>query len=268
MLRLPAVSGTFYPDNPTELSRQIQDFLQAEAAQQKISCRACLVPHAGYIYSGHVAVAVYERVQFPKRIIILGVRHFPYGAEAAILSKGSWRTPLGDALVDSQLAGKISRACPLLREDSVAHEGEHSLEVQIPFLQVLNPGFSFVPIALGTIRFDELVFIGESLAKILSNDPDVFLLTTSDFNHYENDAITRRKDRLAIERILQFDPRGLFDVCRQQKISMCGLGPAVAALTALNQIGVNKVELVKYATSADVSGDTSTVVGYGGFLFR
>jgi AmmeMemoRadiSam system protein B len=267
MLRLRTVSGTFYPDNSRELSRQIHNFLQPEAAQQKISCRACLVPHAGYMYSGHVAAAVYERIQFPKRIIILGVRHFPYGAEAAILSEGAWRTPLGDAPVDSGLAAKISRACPLLCEDSVAHEREHSLEVQIPFLQVLNPGFSFVPIALGTIRFDELVSIGESLAKILSSDPEVFLLATSDFNHYENDATTRRKDRFAVERILQLDARGLFDVCRKEKISMCGLGPAVAALTALNQIGVENAELVKYATSADVSGDTSSVVGYGGFLF-
>jgi len=267
MLRLPAVSGTFYPDNPTELARQIHSFLQPPAAQKKVSCRACLVPHAGYMYSGHVAAAVYERIQFPKRIIILGVRHFPYGAEAAILTEGAWRTPLGDAPVDSELGAEISRACPLLGEDSIAHEREHSLEVQIPFLQVLNPGFSFVLIALGTIRFDELVSIGEALARILSSDSEVFLLATSDFNHYENDATTRRKDRFAIERILQLDPRGLFDVCQKEKISMCGLGPVVAALTALNHIGVENRALVKYATSADVSGNTNSVVGYGGFVF-
>jgi AmmeMemoRadiSam system protein B len=268
MLRLPVVAGTFYPDNPRALTKQIQDFTRSPAVAEKISCHACLVPHAGYAYSGHVAAAVYGRITLPKRIIVLGVRHFPYGEEAAILSEGAWRTPLGDVPIDSDLAAKIVHACPLLREDSVAHEREHSLEVQMPFLQILDPGFTFVPIALGTIRFDQLVSIGESLGKILAAEPDVLLLTTSDFNHYEDDATTRKKDRLAIEQILNLDPRGLFDVCRKEKISMCGLGPTVAMLSALKMTGSNRPELVKYATSADVSGDTSAVVGYAGMFFR
>src|SRR5262245_12347092 len=135
MLRLPAVAGTFYPDHSRELSEQIQTFVQPHENQEKISCRACLVPHAGYMYSGHVAAAVYARVALPQRIIVLGVRHFPRGAEAAILSEGAWRTPLGDVAVDHNLGARISGACPILREDAVAHEREHSLEVQIPFLQ-------------------------------------------------------------------------------------------------------------------------------------
>ena len=268
MLRTPAVAGKFYPDDPRKLSRLIQNFLQAGAVREKILCRACLVPHAGYLYSGHVAASVFARIAFPKRIIVLGVRHFPYGAEAAILSDGAWRTPLGDAPIDSELAARISQACPLLTEDSVAHECEHSLEVQLPFLQQLTPGFTFVPIALGTLHFESLVSIGEALGKTLAAEPKVLLLTTSDFNHYQDDATTRHKDHLAIEQILRFDPRGLFDVCRKKEISMCGLGPAVALLTALNHIASNNAELVKYATSADVSGDTSAVVGYAGLLFR
>jgi len=268
MLRLPAVAGTFYPSNPRALTKQIQDFARSEAVPEKVSCYACLVPHAGYAYSGHVAAAVYERIALPKRIIVLGVRHFPHGEEAAILSEGAWRTPLGDVAIDVELAAKISLACPLLREDSIAHEREHSLEVQLPFLQVWDPGFTFVPIALGTIRFDQLVCIGESLGKILAAESGVLLLTTSDFNHYEDDATTRKKDRLAIEQILKFNPRGLFDVCRQEKISMCGLGPTVAMLSALKMTGSNHPELVKYATSADVSLDTSAVVGYAGLFFR
>jgi len=267
MVRLPAVAGTFYPDNSRELSRQVQSFIPIEASPEKIPCRACLVPHAGYQYSGHVAGAAYSRIEAARRLIVLGVRHFPEGADAAILSEGAWRTPLGDAPVDSDLAAKISRACPLFTEDSVAHEREHSLEVQLPFLQVSSPGFTFVPIALGTMRFDELVAIGESLGDILSREPGVLLLTTSDFNHYEDDATTRRKDHLAIEKILQFDPRGLFDVCRRERISMCGLGPAVAMLTALNHLGSNQATVVKYATSADTSGDRRAVVGYAGILF-
>jgi MEMO1 family protein len=268
MLRFPAVAGTFYPDNPRKLSQQILSFAAPENAPEKLSYRACLVPHAGYAYSGHVAAAVYQRIALQKRIIVLGVRHFARGAEAAILSEGSWRTPLGDVRIDCELAAKISHACPLLREDSIAHEREHSLEVQLPFLQVLDAGFTFVPIALGTIQFDELVAIGEALGGILAAAPEVFLLTTSDFNHYQDDATTRRKDHLAIEQILNLDPRGLFDVCRKEKISMCGLGPAVAMLIALRRINSKHAELAKYATSADVSGDSSAVVGYGGLLFR
>jgi AmmeMemoRadiSam system protein B len=268
MLRLPAVAGKFYPAKSSELSQQVKNFAAQQTNQPKIPCRACLVPHAGYMYSGHVAGAVYGRIAIPSRIIVLGVRHFPYGEEAAMISAGAWRTPLGDLSVDSDLAAKISWACPLLQEDSVAHQREHSLEVQLPFLQVFSPGCSFVPIALGTIDFEELVSIGEGLGKILASEPDLLLLTTSDFNHYEEDAVTRRKDHLAIEKILQFDPSGLFAVCREKNISMCGLGPAVAMLTAMRPAGVTGAELVKYATSADVSGDTSAVVGYAGLLFR
>jgi MEMO1 family protein len=268
MLRLPVVAGTFYPDNPLALTKQIEDFPRSKTVLEKIPCQACLVPHAGYVYSGHVAAAVYERIVLPKRIIVLGVRHFLHGEQAAIISEGAWRTPLGDVAIDAELAAKTSHACPLLHEDSVAHEREHSLEVQLPFLQVLDPGFTFVPIALGTIHFDQLVSIGDSLGKILAAEPDVLLLTTSDFNHYEDDATTRKKDRLAIEQVLNLDPRGLFDVCRKEKISMCGLGPTVAMLSALKITGSNRAELVKYATSAEVSGDTSAVVGYAGLFFR
>ena len=268
MLRLPSVAGKFYPDDPRELSQQVKKFSAPQTGQPKISCRACLVPHAGYFYSAHVAGAVYARIDIPSRVIVLGVRHFPDGAEAAIISNGAWRTPLGDLPVDSDLAAKISRACPLLQEDRVAHQREHSLEVQLPFLQVLNPACTFVPIALGTIDLAELVSIGEGLGKILTGESGLLLLTTSDFNHYEDDASTRKKDHLAIEKILQLDPKGLFEVCRKKNISMCGLGPAVAMLTAMKQLGATTAELVKYATSADVSGDTSAVVGYAGLLFQ
>jgi AmmeMemoRadiSam system protein B len=268
MLRLPAVAGKFYPENPRELSQLVKKLLHGNPSKPKETYQACLVPHAGYLYSGHVAAAVYERIAFPKRVIVLGVRHFPRGAEASIVSKGVWRTPLGDATIDTELAGKISRFCPVLCEDSVAHEREHSLEVQIPFLQELNPGFTFVPIALGTIRFEELRAIGEGLGKVLSAEPELLLLTTSDLNHYEDDRTTRRKDHAAIDKILQFDGNGLFKVCRDQDISMCGLGPTVAMLTALRHLKSKEAEVVKYATSADISGDANSVVGYGGFVFR
>jgi len=267
MLRLPAVSGRFYPSNATELTAVVREYTAADQKAAPVRAKACLVPHAGYVYSGHVAGAVYARMAIPKKILILGVRHYPRGANAAILSSGTWRTPLGDAPIDEPLAEALRAACPLLREDSVAHSTEHSLEVQIPFLQILQPGFTFVPVALGTVRFEDLIAVGEAIGRVLeTSSEEILLLTTSDLNHYENDAATRVKDHKAIGRILALDARGLYDVCRNEAISMCGLGPAVAMLTAAQTMGATRAELVRYATSADVSGDFSAVVGYAGMI--
>jgi MEMO1 family protein len=268
MLRLPAVAGRFYPADPAELTALIRKFTITDPGQPPIPVRACLVPHAGYVYSGHVAGAVFARITLPKKIIVLGVRHYPRGEAAALLSSGAWRTPLGDARIDETLAEGLKKACPLLREDSVAHSAEHSLEVQLPFLQVLAPDFTFVPVALGTVRYEHLVEAGEGIARVLeASRENVLLLTTSDLNHYEDDATTRVKDRKAIDQLLALNSRGLYDTCRNEEISMCGLGPGTAMLTALNALGVKKPELVKYATSADVSGDRSAVVGYAGMIF-
>src|SRR5580704_7837045 len=268
MLRMPAVSGRFYPSNPAELTALIRQYTKVENGGAIQKAKACLVPHAGYVYSGHVAGAVYGRISIPKKILVLGVRHYPHGEKAAILSSGAWRTPLGDALIDEPLAEALREACPLLREDSVAHSSEHSLEVQIPFLQVLQPGFTFVLLALGTVRFEDLLAVGEAIGSVIAvSREEILLLTTSDLNHYENDATTRVKDHKAIDRILAMDARGLYDTCRNEAISMCGLGPTVAMLTALQKLGTTRPELVGYATSADVSGDFNSVVGYAGMLF-
>ena len=204
----------------------------------------------------------------PKKFVILGVRHRPPGSPAAIISQGAWRTPLGDALIDEGLAAALRSACSQLSEDPVAHSKEHSLEVQLPFLQELKAGFTFVPIALGTLNFETLVSVGEAIGRVLAaEEQDVLLLTTSDLNHYEDDAATRVKDGRAIDQLLKMDARGLFDVCRKEEISMCGLGPAVAMLTALQVLGAGKAELIRYATSGDISGNTEAVVGYAGMIF-
>ncbi len=269
MLRLPAVAGRFYPSNPAELTSLVNKYTKKEPGNVAARVRACLVPHAGYLYSGHVAGAVFACVALPKKILILGVRHFPRGEPVAILSKGPWRTPLGDAEIDASLAETLRGACRLLQEDSVAHSAEHSLEVQLPFLQVLAPGFTFVPVALGTLRYEDLVSVGEAMARVLAaQSEDVLLLTTSDLNHYEDDATTRRKDRKAIDQLLAMDARELYDTCRREEISMCGLGPAVAMLTAVRAMGAKNAELVRYATSGDVSGDRDAVVGYAGMIFH
>jgi hypothetical protein len=268
MLRSPAVAGQFYPAHPRELSSLIAKFTGRTSAAEPAHVRACLVPHAGYVYSGIVAGAVFSSIFLPKKILLLGVRHYPQGEPLAILSEGSWRTPLGDATIESSLAQRLLAACPGLREDSAAHSHEHCLEVQLPFLQELDPGFSFVPVVLGTIRFDQLVQVGEGIARVLSEGKEeILVVTSSDMNHYEDDATTRRKDRKAIDRMLHFDAKGLYQVCQDEQISMCGMGPAVAMLTAMQCLGAKKAELVRYATSGDVSGDRDAVVGYAGMTF-
>jgi MEMO1 family protein len=268
MLRLPAVAGQFYPANPKELAAQVKRLTENEQAEKKLRVRACLVPHAGYMYSGAVAGEVFAKVFLPKKILLLGVRHYPRGEALAILSEGAWRTPLGDVPIDVPLAAALRRECPLLREDSVAHSQEHSLEVELPFLQCLAREFSFVPVAVGTLRFEELAETGEGIARVLQqSDEEILVVTSSDMNHYEDDQTTRTKDGKAIGRLLQFDAKGLYDVCRAEKISMCGLGPAITMLTAMNFIGATKAELLRYATSGDVTGDRGAVVGYAGMVF-
>jgi AmmeMemoRadiSam system protein B len=268
MIRLPAVAGQFYPDNPQELFALVEQYTVRNTNTEKVHARACLVPHAGYVYSGHVAGAVFSGLVLPKKIVILGVRHSPRGEALAIVSAGKWRTPLGDVPIDQELAGRVSAACPALREDELAHRREHSLEVELPFLQVLDPEFTFVPVAVGTLGYPELVELGEGLARVLAESAqEILVVTSSDMNHYEDDERTRWKDRQAIESIERVDAPGLYEVCRRHSISMCGLGPAVVVLTALEKLGVKRGELVRYATSGDVSGDRERVVGYAGMIF-
>ncbi len=268
MLRLPAVAGQFYPGNPQELSALVEEYTKERKTQERLKVRACLVPHAGYLYSGAVAGAVFARIVLPRKILLLGVRHYPRGEALAILSRGAWRTPLGDVPVEAPLAERLRDACPALREDAVAHSREHSLEVELPFLQLLDPGFSFVPIAIGSLRYNDLRETGEGIARTFDElSEDILIVTSSDMNHYEDDETTRRKDGKAIDCMLHLDPKALFELCRNEEISMCGLGPAIVMLTAMNHLGVTKAELVRYQTSADVSGNRQEVVGYAGMIF-
>jgi MEMO1 family protein len=265
MVRAPAVAGRFYPSDPRLLSDEIDRYC---AGGGKRRVRGCLVPHAAYMYSGHVAGAVYGSIEIPSRSILLGPRHFPYGAPMAILTEGCWATPFGEAHVDSALGGELARACPRLREDAVAHAQEHSLEVQLPFLQRLAPDYRFVPVVLASERYVVLEELGHAVAEVISaRENRVLLIVSSDMNHYESDEVTRVKDRLAIDSILALDPRGLYDTVRNEEISMCGYAAAVAALVALKDLGAKEAKLVRYATSGDVTGDHHEVVGYAGIVF-
>jgi MEMO1 family protein len=267
MLRPPAVAGRFYTADAKELARQIDGF--CGDGKQKPAARGCLVPHAGYMYSGAVAGAVYSAMEIPARCILIGPRHFPRGQAMAIVTEGSWQTPFGEAQIDSALAAGLAKACPLLREDVVAHEREHSLEVQLPFLQQLRPEVTFVPVVLGTERWSDLESLGNAIAhEVGSQREPVLLVASSDMNHYESDAVTRVKDKLAIDRILSLDARGLYDTVRAEGITMCGYAAAVVVLIALHTLGVKEAQLIRYATSGDVTGDRDDVVGYAGIVFR
>ena len=263
-IREPAVAGRFYPGIAEKLTAEIRSFT-TPTAEAKLPAIGCVVPHAGYMYSGHVAGAVYERLELPKRFVILCPNHTGAGHPLALMRAGAWRTPLGEAPIDSELADQLLAAFPLVGEDAEAHRAEHALEVQLPFLQVLVPEFRFLPIVVGTGRFDVLSALGESIGKVLETVGErVMVIASSDMNHYENDTATRAKDRLAINRLLSLDPKGLYDVVHEKNISMCGYGPAIAMMTAARRLGASRAELIKYATSGDVSGDRDMVVGYAG----
>ncbi|HXX27303.1 MAG TPA: AmmeMemoRadiSam system protein B [Terriglobales bacterium] len=266
-LRHPAVAGRFYPEDRDTLLNDLRSFLRGREAPRP--GLACMVPHAGYIYSGSVAGAVFADLEIPSRCLLLCPNHTGRGRPLAIVSHGAWQTPLGTIPIDSRLAETLKQRCSLLSEDAEAHRGEHAIEVVLPFLQQSRPQLTFVPIALGTGNFTALEELGEALAAVAhTQEQPVLIIASSDMNHYENDAITRVKDTKAIERILALDARGLYDVVIQEDISMCGFGPAVAMLTAAKRLGATSAKLIKYATSGDVFGDRDMVVGYAGVVVR
>ena len=269
LLRHPAVAGRFYPGDPEELRTEVQGYLAPRDSRESAPIRAigCVVPHAGYMYSGHVTGAVFARIEIPPLCVVMCPNHTGMGRALSIMSEGSWETPLGEVAIYDGFAQTLKQRFPALEEDAAAHRAEHAAEVELPFLQLLQPQLRFVPIALGTGRLEILEQLGLALADVIAqhNEP-VLIVASSDMNHYESDAVTRIKDHKAIERILTLDPRGLHEVVTQQDISMCGYGPTVAMLTAARQLGAKSAELVKYATSGDVSGDRDMVVGYAGVV--
>lgn len=267
MLRQAAVAGRFYPGDPEVLRADVNSYLVAQP--ERVSAIGCVTPHAGYMYSGRVAGAVFSRLEIPARCIVLGPNHTGRGHPLAITKEGEWRTPLGDVPVDAELAEQLCRTFPALQDDSAAHYSEHAIEVELPFLQLTRPDVKFVPIAIGTGRLLLLEELGEALSKVVAGqEKTVLIVASSDMNHYEDDATTRVKDHKAIEKILQLDARGLYQTILNESISMCGFGPAVAMLAAATRLGAEAAELVEYATSAEVSGDRDTVVGYAGIIVK
>jgi AmmeMemoRadiSam system protein B len=267
VVRHPAVAGQFYPRDQETLLAELRNYIIPTS--ERVAALGCVVPHAGYMYSGHVAGAVYARMEIPSRCIVLCPNHTGKGVPVSVMSEGNWQTPLGNVSIDHGLALELIQRFPVLAEDSAAHSSEHAIEVQLPFLQKLRADLRFVPIAIGIREFEILEGLGRAIGEVLSAiDERVLVLASSDMNHYESDRVTRVKDHKAIEQILALNPRGLYDVVMNEEISMCGYGPTVAMLTAVKEVGATSAELVKYATSGDISGDAKMVVGYAGIVVR
>ncbi len=265
MTRDPAVAGKFYEANPALLSREIEIMTGGRHGTERAT--AVIAPHAGYIYSGAVAARAYARIAVPETVVIMGPNHTGLGAPAAVMDSGLWRMPLGNVPIASDIADQLIATSKFLRADYQAHLYEHSLEVQVPFLQYFQPDLEIVPVCLGHIPFEACQEIGNVLATVIQNaGRPVLMVASTDMTHYEPQERANALDRLAIEKILAMDAAGLYTTVVANNISMCGFIPTAATLVASSALGATGADLVQYATSGDVSGDYSQVVGYASFI--
>jgi AmmeMemoRadiSam system protein B len=249
------------------LLKEIESLLDKKAIKQ--DCLACMLPHAGYMYSGKVAAETVSHINVRKKAILLGPNHTGYGTPFSIMTEGAWQTPLGDALIDSALAKMILSRSKYLKEDAMAHMYEHSLEVELPFLQYFRNEIEIVPIAFLSEDLSALKQVGKEIATAISvsgSKDSVMLVASSDMTHYEPQEEASRKDSEAIRAITELDEDKLFSRVRDLGISMCGYAPAIVMISAAKELGAKTAKLVKYQTSGDVTQDRVSVVGYAGII--
>lgn len=267
MVRPPVVAGKFYDSDPRTLAHVMGQMVDEGAKKEK--ALGIISPHAGFVYSGRVAGAVYSRIEMPETFVLLGPNHTGRGKHVSISSEGRWEVPTGEFEVDRELALSIMQHSPVLAEDPTAHAFEHSLEVQLPFIAHFKPEARIVPIIIMDMSADEMQGLGKGIAAaIRDNDRQVVVVASSDMSHYVSDSEAREKDYMAIDRILALDPEGLLETVKREEISMCGCLPSVVMLYAAQELGAAEAELVRYATSGDVSGDKDQVVGYAGMIVK
>jgi len=285
-VRKPTVAGQFYNGNRTDLEQSIREcFLDKrgpgdlpETGQRKKNIKGLVVPHAGYIYSGAIAANSYYYLSkngFADTFIILGPNHTGMGSGVSIMTEGSWETPLGTTSINEALAKKLWTG--IIDKDQIAHMHEHSIEVQLPFLQFCarDKKFDFIPICMAMQDFETSEEVGNILANAIKDtDENIVIIASSDFSHagfnYASmppsgvrvDKYAEKQDKLAIEKILEVDPKGLIDTVHKNNITMCGYGPVAVMLTASKMLGAKQVELLKYGTSYEVQ-PSSSCVGYG-----
>ena len=267
MIRKAAVAGQFYPANPETLRSDLIALTLGKSPPEGPRGVALMVPHAGYMYSGRVAGETYTAARLAKRAVILCPNHTGLGEAIAVNDEGHWETPLGRILIDVPLARAVLAGCREARVDWGAHSREHSLEVQLPFLQHLLGDPTIVPICVGTQNLRALLDLGRAVASAVVQDGgDVMLIISSDMSHYVPATVARKQDHKAFERVVALDPEGLHRVVLEEEISMCGMAPAVAGLEAARRLGAGQARLVAYSHSGETTGDSRSVVGYAGVV--
>lgn len=268
-VRNPVVSGTFYPSSATEIKKMIRGFMLQDSSDNADAI-GCLVPHAGYAYSGRVAALTISQIKIPEKVVLLGPNHTGLGSPYGIMTEGSWKTPLGEVKIDSDLAGHILRNSRHIKEDYLAHADEHSLEVELPIMQYFKSNFEIVPIAFLSDELEVLIEEGINIARVIKKYArnKVLLVASSDMTHYEPEVQARKKDKQAIEAILSLDEKKLMEQITALNITMCGYAPAVVMLSCAKELGASKGRLTAYQTSAEVTKDKTSVVGYAGIILN
>ncbi|MFH2123465.1 MAG: AmmeMemoRadiSam system protein B [Pseudomonadota bacterium] len=263
-VRTPAVADRFYPGNPRTLLREINELIHSAAQAQK--AHAVVSPHAGYMYSGAVAGETFARVHVPETVIIMGPNHHGQGAPIA-LSTTPWQMPMGMVPIDTTIAEALLKTSSTITVDETAHRFEHSLEVQVPFLQARQKNLSIVPLVVSHISYPLCLEVGTAIAKVIAKaGKEILIVASSDMTHYEPRTAADKKDHYALKKLADMDPSTLYHAILDYNISMCGIMPVTIALIAAIALGATKTELVRYTDSGAVSGDTSQVVGYAGVI--
>ncbi|HVO86047.1 MAG TPA: AmmeMemoRadiSam system protein B [Candidatus Eisenbacteria bacterium] len=279
-VRHPCQAGAFYEGTPESLRRQIEGcFLNrlgpgrlpkiAENGARRVVGLVC--PHAGYMFSGPVAAHSYYELAIdgkPDVVFIFGPNHTGLGSGLAIMNEGMWRTPLGDVEIDTEAANQVVRESKIVDVDEAAHSLEHSIEVQLPFLQYLyGAKFKFVPVCFLMQDLDSAREVGEAVAKVAAHKNAV-IIASSDMTHYEPREIAQSKDKKALEAVVALDEARFYSIVESQHVTACGYGPIAALITAAKSLGVKEAKLLCYKTSGDVIGDSSEVVGYAAVCFK
>lgn len=265
-VRKSVIAGTWYPGNPQTLKREITRYLD-KASVEPISgvLKGLVVPHAGYIYSGWVAAHSYKLLERnPRhRVIIVAPSHHAYFHGASVYTPGGYETPLGVVPLDREIVEALLKTSPVVKDLPEAHLKEHSLEIQLPFLQVvLENNIRLTPIVMGVQTYETCEALAKALVQVVQDKDDVILIASSDLSHYHSEQEARKLDSLVIDRIIALDPVGLLDGIKKGLCEACGAGPIATVMMACKALGAHKASILKYATSADVTGDRSAVVGY------
>jgi AmmeMemoRadiSam system protein B len=267
MIRKSVVAGQFYPQTEEGLHKMFSKMI--DSSSEKEDAKGVILPHAGYVYSGYVAGATLSKVDIKKTVIILGTNHTGMGEPFSIMTKGSWLTPLGEVKIDTEIAGSILKESDIIKDDLQAHLYEHSIEVEIPFLQYLKKDVKIVPIVISGADIEKYRHLGRDIIEGFKKvGRSALFIASTDMTHYESKESVENKDRLAIDAIVALDEERLCSVAEENNISMCGIAPTCTLISICKNLGAEKAGLVKYQTSGDISGDYTSVVGYAGLVIK